>query len=594
MKRLLIILLVLAITAPLFATGGAQEGQASTGGQRVVTNVTPQPLAVQPLFDMGDSRWHPQPATSYWTNPQYPRQPPVSNKNGFPIVQQPVSVRIAHPYYSYVLDYYDNDLVRHLERLTNVRIEWDLLPEVNAMDRVNLMFASGEHLPDAFLSAGFTAIDLVTLGSGGLIIPTAQLVEDNSYHFQELITRVPAVWASSAMADGNVYSFASYGVNTANQLAMRFWINQNFLDALNMPTPTTTEEYYNYLIAVRDRNPNGLGPGVQEIPLVAATDGWHPRIDGFLMMPFIYNDQGGQRYRMFTDDRGRIDVSYNKPAYRQGLEYLNRLFRENLMFSEVFTLNRAGMIALVENPAGPIVGSLPSGGPHEFANTGGDRRTHYRALPPLRGPTGIRQAWWEQFAGIGIGFFVISKDATMPDVLAKWIDYWYTPDVSTYNRYGILGRDWLLPPPGTPAVSGGQAMYEEVLRWGTPQNVYLGRGSGQGFFQSYDRAVGEDPFELEAVLWAARQLYTPFRFELNVPQQLTFTVDEARDFNQLHIAIRDYVDQSMAQFVSGGTALNDANWNAYTQQIDRMGVANLLRLAQTAFDRTWASALGFR
>ena len=593
----MLILLILSVTASIFAAGGGQADQGST--QRVQTNVTPRPLTVTP--QIGEARFHPQPATYYVTNPAWPHQPPVSNRGGFPIVQQPLSVRIAHPYYSYVTDYYNNDLVLYLQELTNVHVEWDLLPEANTMDRVNLMLASGEQLPDAFHSVGFNTATLITLGEGGLIIPMQQLIEDNAHVFRMMAEEFPGVMAFTTMADGNIYTMGTVGVAVhPNYNAMRFWINQRFLDTLGMQLPRTTEEYYQYLVAVRDRDPNGNGQR-DEIPFVGAQAGWHAHWDGFLMNAFIINNTSSYdtgldaRARMFRTETGQMDVSYNKPEWRQGLQYFNRLYSEGLMAPESFTINRAGLIALVENPVS-IVGSLPNGGPHEFANTGGDRRTHYRVLPPLRGPNGVQLAWYGgEFAQFGLGSFTITKDSLVPEVLVKWNDYWYTEDIGTRNRYGVVGRDWLQPAPGTVSVTGGQARYEEILRWGSPQNAYLGRSGGSwGRWGSFDRAMSEDPFELEFVLWNAMLEYAPYNFTRNVPGTLPFTVDEARDYTQLNAGIIEYVETSMAQFVTGRLALNDANWNTYLQTIDRLGLAQLLSITQTAFDRTWAYTLGYR
>ena len=599
MKKALVLLLIIAVSIPLFAAGGgAQQQQAAAGGQQTIVNVTPRPLTVSPQY--GPPERFPQPATSYRTNPRFPNQPPISNINGFPIVQQPYTIRLAHQYYYYVLDYYTNDLVLYLEELTNVRVEWDLLPEVGHMDRVNLMFASGERLPDAFHGVGFTSAMLITLGDGGLIMPIDDLVFDNSWNYAARLEMQPQIWPATTMANGRVYTMGTAGNEHPNSHAMRFWINQPFLDALGMQMPRTTEEFYQYLVGVRDRNPNGLGPSVQEIPMIADIEVWHGQYDGFLMNAFIinntsnFNNEPTSRRRMFRTEEGLIDVSYNKPEFRQGLEYLARLYSENLMAPEAFTLTRAGVIALVENPAGPIVGSLPQGGPHEFANTGGERRTHYRIMPPLRGPNGVQWAWFDEFATLGLGSFIITKDAEAPELLIKWNDYWFTPDMATRNRYGVLGRDWLIPPEGTIAVTGGPAMYEEILRWGTPQNAYLGRGGGTwGVFSSPDRAFTGDPFELEYVLWNAYQAYMPYRFTRNVPGMLPLTVEEARDYTMLNANIIAYVEQTMAQFVTGRLALNDANWNNYVQTIDRLGLRQLLDITQAAFDRGWAATLGY-
>jgi putative aldouronate transport system substrate-binding protein len=262
------------------------------------------------------------------------------------------------------------------------------------------------------------------------------------------------------------------------------------------------------------------------------------------------------------------------------------------MAPESFTQKKEDLRALVEYEQAMIVGSLPCGGPHEFANTQGERRTHYRALPPLKGPNGVQQAWYDEYSGPATGGFVITRDCKIPEVAVKWADYLYTQDIGTRNRYGVLGRDWTIPAPGTESVDGKQALYQEILRWGTPQSAYWGIGLGVswGRFGSYKRAKSPDPFELEYVLYKAYEEYLPYAYTMSVPRSLSFTLEESRRYNELNRSIVEYVEQSLARFVSGD--LNIArDWDSYVANLNRMGLPELIQLNQTAFDRTWKSAL---
>ena len=206
----------------------------------------------------------------------------------------------------------------------------------------------------------------------------------------------------------------------------------------------------------------------------------------------------------------------------------------------------------------------------------------------------MQLSWYDgEFAGIGLGSFVLTKDTQVPEVLVKWNDYWYTDDMYTRNRYGILGRDWVIPDQSILGFTGEPVRFEEILRWGSPQNAYLGRAGGSWIrFGTWNR-VTDDPFQLENVLWHATLEYRPYNFMRNVPGMLPLTVDEARDYTQLNTAIIEYVEQSMAQFVTGRMAINDANWNNYVQTIERLGLRQLLSVTQAAFDRGWARALGY-
>jgi putative aldouronate transport system substrate-binding protein len=214
-------------------------------------------------------------------------------------------------------------------------------------------------------------------------------------------------------------------------------------------------------------------------------------------------------------------------------------------------------------------------------------------LPPLKGPNGVQQAWWDQYAGPSPGNFVITRDSKIPDIAMKWVDYCYTEDFRTRNRYGVLGRDWKIPPAGTEAVAGGPALYEEILRWGTPQSAYWGVGLPTwGTWASYNRAKSPDPYELEVVLYDAYQKYLPYAFKKSVPFNLAFTLDESREYAELNRLIIDYVEQSLARFVTGDLDLN-RDWDRYLADLERMGLRRLIAITQAAFDRQWKQSLGY-
>jgi len=317
------------------------------------------------------------------------------------------------------------------------------------------------------------------------------------------------------------------------------------------------------------------------------------------MHSFITNDAQNDRdalnrWRMFLQDDGKVDVSYTKPEWRQGLEYMRRLCAEGLLATESFTILQDDIRAIVEMEGPQRVGAIPNGGNHNFALPTGTRRNDFVTIPPLKGPNGVQLAWYDQYSNISVGRFAISKDCQIPEIAMKWADAQMTPDIGTRQRYGVLNRDWLIPAPGTPAVHGGQAMYQEILIWGTPQKAYWAAGLGRGVFMSYDRAFTGDTNELEYVLWKAYEQTNPYKYTKGVPKQLPFTNEESRDFTQLNTQIVEYAEQFLAQVVTGRIQLNDTTWNNYLRDIDRMGLPRLLQVVQASFDRGWAQTLGYK
>jgi len=179
----------------------------------------------------------------------------------------------------------------------------------------------------------------------------------------------------------------------------------------------------------------------------------------------------------------------------------------------------------------------------------------------------------------------------------KWADYGYTADWFTRNRYGVLGRDWIIPPAGTVAVDGGPALFEDILKWGEPQSAFWGYNFiSWGIMNSYNRARSlTDPFEFEYVIWQQRDLHWPYRDMNTVPGALPFSVEEAREVTQIQALLGERVNTFFADVTVGRVQLTDATWNAYVTELDRMGLPRLLQLMQAAFDRSvWPTALGYK
>jgi putative aldouronate transport system substrate-binding protein len=277
-----------------------------------------------------------------------------------------------------------------MEELTNIKVEWVILPADNPLDQVNIWFAAGDSLPEVIYGAGIPSTSLITWGSAKQIIPLQDLIEEHGHNLKKLFAHDPSVYPSMTSADGNVYSISDLGNNTANQVSWRFWVNQVFLDALGMKMPTTIDEYYQYLVAVKTRDPNGNGRA-DEVPLAAAaTGGWNVRLEFFLMNAFTFDEP--TRRMLLTDD-GKVDVSYNKPGYREGLEFFARLFREGLVQSDSFTMTDIDVRNMVEKEGPPIVGSIPGGTNNTFSDVNGTRRRDFKIVAPLKGPKGVQWAY---------------------------------------------------------------------------------------------------------------------------------------------------------------------------------------------------------
>jgi ABC-type glycerol-3-phosphate transport system substrate-binding protein len=110
-----------------------------------------------------------------------------------------------------------------------------------------------------------------------------------------------------------------------NAYAMRHWIRHRLPEKYEAATgkgmPTTTDEYFDYMIWCRDNDPNGNGQK-DEISWSGSEKRtvWYARPTDFLMHAFTWNTRDGYYLR---DDK--IHANFVEDDYREGLKFLNKM-----------------------------------------------------------------------------------------------------------------------------------------------------------------------------------------------------------------------------------------------------------------------------
>lgn len=74
--------------------------------------------------------------------------------------------------------------------------------------------------------------------------------------------------------NGGLYGVPSLDLNYGNAYSNRAWICKDFLEALDMESPTTADELYEFLKAVKENDLNGNGKN-DEIGIIGSANGWN-------------------------------------------------------------------------------------------------------------------------------------------------------------------------------------------------------------------------------------------------------------------------------------------------------------------------------
>ena len=508
---------------------------------------------------------------------------------------------------SLITDYKNNYYTQYLENLNNVNIDFYMLPTATTevITKVSLMVASND-LPDILMCEGIRAEARMDYGSNGAFLDLKKYLDDPAKAPNwAKITKADKdqMLESMVSADGGIYGLARYEPTPWNFSCLRYWMNKTWLDKLGLKMPTTTDEFRNALIAFRDRDPNGNGLK-DEIPLWGYYNGNYGEnpilaiINSFIFFNsnFMIANSGDE---LTLDETGtKIIAPFTDPAFRQALQYLNTLFKDQTLNPAIFTNDQTQYRAVLNNNP-QLVGCTTAGSVGNWTNADNNPNyLEYELMRPLKGPAGVQYTPYVYYVPMITTY--ITSAAKNFDVAFKFVDLLYDVHTSTISYFGEEGVDWSSKPADLAGQINGFLSAGAIDKltlvtltdtWTAP-HAKTWRNIANRYYPMdlmISNARGELPgagnAPSEVVRGVHYQIYDSMHPK-NILPPLKYSADDAFRLAQPITDIRGYIKQSIAEFTTGVRDINnDAAWNGYLRELDNMGLANLMRTAQATWDR---------
>ncbi|WP_010278009.1 extracellular solute-binding protein [Paenibacillus senegalensis] len=489
---------------------------------------------------------------------------PAVRAEGFPIVEEPIKLTFfAGKAASAPANWNDLPVWQEYAKMTNIEVDFQLTPADSLAERRNLVLAGGDY-PDAFHTARLSTTDLMSYGGQGTFIPLNDLIEQYAPNFKKMLEEHPEVKNGLTMPDGNIYSFPTFYDPEFHSvlIGQKLWYNESFLDALGMEPPETTEEFYEYLKAVKTGDPNKNGQA-DEIPYAASNYG---SLLDELKGAWGLGNRGNVHGRVdLHPETNELRFIPTDPRYKELLEYMNKLYTEGLFVDNLLTITGPEVNALMDEG---IVGSSVTNSPHAIS---GVNIEHFIGAPALKGPYGDQIFSRARSPLIDAGAFVITDKNPHPEATVRWIDYFYSEEGSKLFFMGIKDLSYIEKPDGT-------LEYTEAYNQDQSKFVSWAGGFYPAMLTANTFKGGEaTPLSMEA---AAKVVP---HWPEEVWPAFTYTEEELPRFTPLHTDLNKYVDEMTAKFITGDIPFSE--WDNYVQTLERIGLAQYLEIYTAAYER---------
>ena len=497
-------------------------------------------------------------------------------------------------------DYDNHELTKWLEETSGVNLEFVYFTGTSKeiQQQVALMVAGGETLPDILFGLNLPTEFVNELGRDGYLVELSDMVgtELTPYMNQHYAELSEDVLERESVAVPDPLDGARYrvpmiqDVQSSSSVQSAVYINQKWLDNLELKEPTNIQELYDVLVAFRDQDPNGNGKK-DEIPMIGDLSDSGDFILGYIINAYVYYNVDEDYHLNATD--GKLWAPWTTEEYREALKTLHQWQAEGLIEPHCFTGISASDVKPIYTPedqvavAGVISGTLSSNmvkdNPIIFEYTvldyiadGETDKGGYLVVNPTV---------------VGTTSMMITADCKNPELAMKFIDFIHKDEAVASFRHGIQGVNWDWADPeqkdrtaaNIAILDDGQAFFEGIYTWrrnvggvATPNN-YSKVAAGDTEWLAYEKEMGD---------YYVKEMYPNARYPEEVVTAFALTSEESEYYKSVYVLLNDYIKESLAKFGTGVWDPNsDADWETYLSELESIGLSKYLEVCQAAYTR---------
>lgn len=476
---------------------------------------------------------------------------------------------------STVTNYSDQLLWQFVADELGVKFNWTTVASSDRDALFSVAMADPSSLPD-FLTDMRPLVAEEYGRKGALIALNDYINEEQMPNLCALMEQYPDLKASITSADGNIYFFPRI-MATETRYWSGFFIRKDMLEEAGLEMPTTTDELYDVLVALKEKI------DTVDYPM-------YYNMSSLKSMLSFFNVGGRGTGTTTNDDAivvdGQVVYAPITDEYRTALIYFNKLLEDGLLNPDWNSLTgddvRTGILAKTTAMAeGSFSGVLSNYNNLLIADGQGEALVY---MNPVLGPQGTTTRQGHHTVMDMDWCSGISATCKDVDAVIKVVDYLYSDEGREHVYWGQEGKTYTIE-------DGKHVFTEEVTSATMGVLNYLNSYSGNTscypsamiteFYQSTLSDLAKEGNNEITAIGEANDIRLP---------ALRYTEDEIEEVNLILADLNAYVDEFFANAVNGVVDIeDDAVWNAYVEGFNGLRLDELMGYYETAFERRLAS-----
>ena len=493
--------------------------------------------------------------------------------------EEPITVKIVTYAWDVKGSANEDWIWQKYEAMTGIHVEWTEIPQASASEKKMTMFASDE-LPDAFFQFDFSVDELYEYGQSGKFINLADY-SDYTPGLNALFESDPSAKAACVMPNGAIYGFPGISYNTVGN-SLRYYINGEWLDRLELKVPTTIEELTNVFEAFKTEDANGNGDPDDEWPIFIRYRSFDWAFERAFEGVYGLGDHGNNQCDTgfyLEESTDTIEYIYTSDKIKAMWQQFNEWWDAGYFYPETFT-NFDYASWVTAGKVDDVVGFF------QWANASflyDGAEDVYVAINQFEGGTSEKMSYLNpSLSTVGAG--IITNACKCPEKMAAWFDYFYTDEGRIFTYAGIEGETFVYDENGVMRYTDDILNYEGGWQLGSFNYGLFTYGGGvpslemdtNDFYalhyssseQEFGTSIEDCNRFCDADVW-------PYFIAIGDEQTIIDTY--ATDLD-------NFVTESRVKFVTGEWNFEE-DWDAFVEKINTLGVDKLQEVRQAQYDR---------
>lgn len=461
---------------------------------------------------------------------------------------------------------------------TGITIEFVNAPEETAMEKYNLMMATGDYTDVIYergLTTGTSSSCPYNGGyakaiADGVYMDLTDAIQEKCPNYWSILQENPGVYRDLALDDGTLYCFAAimdepYGPNQGA------WVRTDMMKQAGVEEiPTTETGWLDLWRAMKSAD-------VVQQPTRASNLG-----DLYPNIAEAYGTTAASNF-LIDLESGSVFYDVTSDMYRAYLEYFRQVYAEGIVDPDFYSVSETsmadidgGLIATYECVLGAANMMTTTKG-IEMAAAPAVHLSDYAVKQPKL----VNYEDWNSRITTGT-WCCVSANTEKLDVVLDWFNF-------TYSDYGIQvcnygfdeGVSYDVLPDGSLQLTPAMLDRDENMVVGRMQ--YTMREGPTYEIAKIELPVSSDfirdsyntwgDFDKDAAIYST------------IPAGVSLSEQENTAVSNIMGDIETYVSTVTMQWMTCASELNDASWNEYVTYIEDSGIADAIAAYQSAYDR---------